>query len=862
VISKKVISHFSSVLLVVVFALGQVGPALAMPAGVGMPAQSSAADLQVPDSSAPIVVSAPPVCPPSIGFGETIQCLISVAGEKDTYTFSAVAGDKVLVRMNRANGSFSPEVLIKDPIGNILCDNFGALTAEIATCTLPGTATYSIQAFDHLNTGTGGYYLYLQRLNNPGRARAITTYGQDLTGQILTASEADTYTVPAVAGDKLLARMSKSSGTLASHVQIYSPAGILLCEGFGAASGDASCSAPISGTYTILAFDHARLGIGNYFIYIQRLNNPGLFRPIGFGQNLTGQILKPAEADTFTFAATAGDKVLVRMSKSTGTMAPAVALYGTDGTKLCEASNATSAVIATCSLPTTGNYSVLAFDNTRVLTGDYFVFVQRLNKPGAPRSILFGQTLKGSILNPAEGDTFTFAATAGDTLLVRMSRSTGSLGPDVEVYSPSGALLCGGFGAITAEAAGCALPATGTYSVLASDHAGLAMGDYFIFVQRLNKPGSPKPILFGQTLPGSIIDPAEADAFTFAAQAGDSIQARLTKVSGTLAPEVTLYGPDGAKLCEANNPTMAEIASCPITVDGTYTILAFDHLRTGAGTYNLYIQRLNNPIFWVKIAGNAGAAYTTLSYMDGVLKKVTANVNGSYAITVQSGWSGTVTPSRAGIAYFEPASRSYVNVIGNLTSQNYKAHPLASVVSIATQDGYLLESSENSSVGGTFNAASAVLLAGDDSLDRQYRSILSFNTASLPDTAIIDSVTLKLRKSSVGGTDPFTTHGGLAVDVRKPYFGASAALGLDDFAALPGFTTAGIVGAVPVGGYNISRLSPRAFGQINPLGFTQMRLRFQKDDNDDMSADWVAFFSGNVTVAAYRPVLEIVYHLP
>jgi hypothetical protein len=187
---------------------------------------------------------------------------------------------------------------------------------------------------------------------------------------------------------------------------------------------------------------------------------------------------------------------------------------------------------------------------------------------------------------------------------------------------------------------------------------------------------------------------------------------------------------------------------------------------------------------------------------------------------------------------------------------------LATYVSIATQDGYLLESSETSGVGGALNTSSSVLIVGDNSLKRQYRSLLSFNTASLPDNAVIVSATLKLKKQGGAGVNPFNTHGKLWVDMRKPFFGATAGLQLDDFAALAGVNMAGAVGKTPVNGLYLAKLGGTGLGQVNKLGFTQLRLRFGLDDNNNAVADWLSFYSGNVAMAAYRPVLEIVYYIP
>lgn len=72
------------------------------------------------------------------------------------------------------------------------------------------------------------------------------------------------------------------------------------------------------------------------------------------------------------------------------------------------------------------------------------------------------------------------------------------------------------------------------------------------------------------------------------------------------------------------------------------------------------------------ISGNAGVAGAILSYIDDVPMNVIAEPNGNYALTVAQGWSGTVTPSKAGYI-FSPASRSYNNVHADQTGQNYTA---------------------------------------------------------------------------------------------------------------------------------------------------------------------------------------------
>ena len=149
---------------------------------------------------------------------------------------------------------------------------------------------------------------------------------------------------------------------------------------------------------------------------------------------------------------------------------------------------------------------------------------------------------------------------------------------------------------------------------------------------------------------------------------------------------------------------------------------------------------------------------------------------------------------------------------------------------------------------------------GDDDQDRQYRAFLSFDTRSLPDNAVIDSVILRLKKTTGAGVSPFKTHGDLMVDITKPYFGPAKSLQIGDFQAAG--TVSGKVNPTPVNALYLAVLPRPAFTLINPAGYTQIRLRFKLGDNDNMVANYLSFFSGNATNPNVRPVLVIVYHLP
>jgi predicted outer membrane repeat protein len=181
--------------------------------------------------------------------------------------------------------------------------------------------------------------------------------------------------------------------------------------------------------------------------------------------------------------------------------------------------------------------------------------------------------------------------------------------------------------------------------------------------------------------------------------------------------------------------------------------------------------------------------------------------------------------------------------------------------SVGTQDGWILESTETSNVGGSVNATGTTLQLGDDIANKQYKSILSFNTAPLPDTAVIKSAVLKIKQFSTPvGTNPFSVLGGLLVDIRKGFFG-TAALQTTDFSAAASAAKVATFNKVPMAGWYSAIVSATGRTNILKTGTTQFRLYFTKDDdNNKADADYMLFVSGNPT--SNKPQLVISYFEP
>jgi hypothetical protein len=244
------------------------------------------------------------------------------------------------------------------------------------------------------------------------------------------------------------------------------------------------------------------------------------------------------------------------------------------------------------------------------------------------------------------------------------------------------------------------------------------------------------------------------------------------------------------------------------------------------------------------------------------------NVDGSsYTVKVNTGTgNGTI---RLDVADDNSIKDTLTNPLGGLSvgdgdftgGETYTVQKSITFKSTSAQDGWILESTETSGVGGKLNKGATTLRLGDDAANRQYRAILSFDTSSLPEGADITSVTLTFKYAGKSGTLPFNTHGKLLADISMGGFKNNPALQLGDFKA--GASRKNVLAFTKnkVNNWYSQSLDPLDFPLINTAGVTQFRLRFKLDDNNDFGADFLKIYSGDAD-EANRPQLIVEYYVP
>jgi hypothetical protein len=126
---------------------------------------------------------------------------------------------------------------------------------------------------------------------------------------------------------------------------------------------------------------------------------------------------------------------------------------------------------------------------------------------------------------------------------------------------------------------------------------------------------------------------------------------------------------------------------------------------------------------------------------------------------------------------------------------------------------------------------------------------------------VILYVQLKVKRQGIMGSDPFATHGALLSEIRTGTYSDKAILQADDFSA---GATAGYVldtFAELTRNWYAAELHDANLALVNRAGTTQFRLSFSKDDNDNLNADYVEFYSGNAQ-SSNMPQLVVTYYVP
>lgn len=531
-------------------------------------------------------------CPAILSFGAAAQCTLSAAAEVDQFTFTAQAGDRLIIRASRTSGTLQPRLRLRTSQGGLVGEaaSYSAI-AELDGVTLTADDTYTLFLDDRQGFGTGAYAVSMQRLNGLAQPSPMP-FGETRSATLLVGGELDAYSLSGRQGDRLFLRMSSGSSAFKPQLRLYQPDGTLVCSGYSygnTATNTQACQLPVTGAYLLLANEWSEGRAGSYYLFAQRLNEPAAPTAIAPGVAVTGSLAMPGEADSFTVQGTVGDSMTIRMARGSGTVQPMVQLYAPDGTLVCGAQSFGQVTENNaCLLPQTGSYTVLAYDLQEGRTGSYGLFVQRLNAPEQTSPLTAGMATPGQITVPGELSTFSFSGVQGAVILTRAAGGQ-SLSPVMTIYGPGGVVVCSGYSfSRVAEAGPCILPVDGAYTLLLGDFNEARTGTYTLHLQSVTDPASARALPVGRVTVGVLATPGQLDTHTFPGYAGAKLRFRSVGTSQGINPSIRLYAPDGLPVCSATTfGTSVETDDCLLPVDGRYTLIINDFFEANIGGYTV-----------------------------------------------------------------------------------------------------------------------------------------------------------------------------------------------------------------------------------------------------------------------------------
>ena len=440
---------------------------------------------------------------------------ITLAGQTDTWTFTATLGQYLVVAIGEISGSvdFTPWIRLQDPNGTVIGNTWNMAAAQIGiTAALTGTYTVLAATNDAGLNGTGTYRLMAAQLQgafivSPGDEGGAMTNGANSTGTLLVG-DLDLWSFSATQGDAILLALGEVTGApdFTPWIRLIAPNGVVLGNTWNVAAAQLQVAAPSTGTYTVIigTNDAGQDATGDYTLTLAK--GPGAIvispgdqgGPMTNGLNHTGTI-PVGDLDAWTFTATQGDYVALAIGEVTGSanFTPWIRLIAPNGAVLGNTWNVAATQIAV-NAPLTGTYLVVVSTNDAGQddTGDYNLTLAQ--GPGVP-SISPGDQ-GGPMTNGANHtgtitvgdlDPFTFAANQGELIVVAIGEVTGTVNftPWIRLVAPNGAVL-GNTWNVAATQIQVPAPSTGTYTVIVSTNdAGTDdTGDYTLTLAKA--PGS------------------------------------------------------------------------------------------------------------------------------------------------------------------------------------------------------------------------------------------------------------------------------------------------------------------------------------------------------------------------------------
>jgi hypothetical protein len=494
----------------------------------------------------------------------------SVTGESVPVKFNGTAGERVSVAFTNVSIQLS-QVSLVSPSGKSLASAWiGSSGGLLDATTLPETGAYTISVAPFASS-TGGS-VTVQLFDVPPDATASTTPGGGpVSLSTTTPGQNASVTFNGTANQRISIQISNTFSL--ALLSILKPDGSTLVGNRYISSGNGFIDAttlPTTGTYTMrIDPNGASTGAATVQVYNVPPDVGGSITLGGAPATVT--TTAPGQNAQLTFAATAGQRVSLKISSVSYSSASAQLLDPSGVAVGAKVSFGTAGgFVDTRTLPSTGMYTI-SIDPPGMTVGSA-TFTLYSVPPDVTGTLTLGTGLVSTISTPGQNATYTFDATAGQRVSVKVGPST--MSGFFSLTGPNGVQVIGRTAFFTSQSFvdARALPATGTYT-LAVDPNQDATGSATFTLYNVPTDASATLTVGGPPQTVSMTTPGQNGRATFMGQAGHTVSIALSTVTVSLA-YVSVLKPDGTTLVPNTVAgPYAKTITAATPVDGTYTIV-------------------------------------------------------------------------------------------------------------------------------------------------------------------------------------------------------------------------------------------------------------------------------------------------
>lgn len=345
---------------------------------------------------------------------------------------------------------------------------------------------------------------------------------------------------------------------------------------------------------------------------------------ISYGEIVSDSISTAGQKDEFVFSGTSREVIVILSSGTSGNLIPYLELYDSSGNKVQENYSA----ILGYGLQSSGTFKIVLRDYELRNTGNYELSLYRISNPTNTTAINFSQTVSATLSSPVKVDAYRFSATANEKIYIALS-----ILPDSAEYFRPVLYLCDVSGNVLAQSDAIGILSKtltngGTFYLFVGNGSLSGIGSYTFTLSRWQNPTNFTDINFGQTASGSLNVANEIKVYRISGSANDkvyNIWSELSQNSGNFYPSIALYDTAGNLIPSWQTEYKKSLHTLPST--GDFYIFLRDIFYNGTGTYELTVQRTNEPAN-VKVLNYNSVVEDSLEVVTGInVYRFTANAN-------------------------------------------------------------------------------------------------------------------------------------------------------------------------------------------------------------------------------------------